>query len=298
MRCVLDGEHRQHRHAPPRAGGGTTSTERERQVEGPGVALVVRVVGPERADRGEERVWPGDQPRAEREVQRGEGRERERGAGFGRSGHVEDAIAAAAPWEDPIRWPYQRDQSRAGAAAARSAAARARRRSAARSRPGCGRRSAPAGCGPGQRLPPSRALAADLGVARRVVVEAYEQLAAEGWLDARVGAGTFVRRALRPRYRRAGRAAPRPSDDRRRSRIDFFPGHPGPRRVPAPGLAAGRARGAAPRCPTARSATATRGGCGSSASSSPPTWAGSAASCAGRARSSSARARCRRSGCS
>jgi GntR family transcriptional regulator/MocR family aminotransferase len=45
---------------------------------------------------------------------------------------------------------------------------------------------------PGTRLPASRVLAADLGVSRGVVVEAYEQLVAEGWLVARHGSGTVV----------------------------------------------------------------------------------------------------------
>jgi len=45
---------------------------------------------------------------------------------------------------------------------------------------------------PGARLPPTRTLARDLGVSRGVVVEAYEQLVAEGWLTARRGAGTRV----------------------------------------------------------------------------------------------------------
>ncbi|MGK5684547.1 PLP-dependent aminotransferase family protein [Actinoplanes sp. URMC 104] len=45
---------------------------------------------------------------------------------------------------------------------------------------------------PGERLPPTRALAADLGVARGSVATAYERLAAEGYLTARVGSGTFV----------------------------------------------------------------------------------------------------------
>ncbi|MGI9184350.1 MAG: PLP-dependent aminotransferase family protein [Solirubrobacteraceae bacterium] len=78
----------------------------------------------------------------------------------------------------------------------------------------------------GERLPPSRTLAADLGVARRVVVEAFEQLAAEGWLDARVGSGTFVRRALPalPRAQAGARLSDRPPPPR--PRIDFFPGHP------------------------------------------------------------------------
>ncbi|MFG1962808.1 PLP-dependent aminotransferase family protein [Nonomuraea sp. NPDC049028] len=45
---------------------------------------------------------------------------------------------------------------------------------------------------PGTRLPASRDLAADLQVSRGVVVEAYEQLVAEGFLISRVGAGTLV----------------------------------------------------------------------------------------------------------
>ena len=44
----------------------------------------------------------------------------------------------------------------------------------------------------GDRLPSSRALAADLGVSRSVTEQAYEQLLAEGWLEARRGSGTFV----------------------------------------------------------------------------------------------------------
>ncbi|THI97654.1 PLP-dependent aminotransferase family protein, partial [Nocardioides sp.] len=45
---------------------------------------------------------------------------------------------------------------------------------------------------PGDRLPSTRALATDLGVARSVTEQAYDQLLAEGWLSARQGAGTFV----------------------------------------------------------------------------------------------------------
>jgi GntR family transcriptional regulator/MocR family aminotransferase len=44
----------------------------------------------------------------------------------------------------------------------------------------------------GVRLPASRTLAAQLGVSRGVVTDAYEQLSAEGWLAARRGAGTVV----------------------------------------------------------------------------------------------------------
>jgi GntR family transcriptional regulator / MocR family aminotransferase len=45
---------------------------------------------------------------------------------------------------------------------------------------------------PGTPLPSSRALAADLGLSRGVVVEAYEQLLAEGYLTARRGSATRV----------------------------------------------------------------------------------------------------------
>ena len=44
----------------------------------------------------------------------------------------------------------------------------------------------------GTRLPSTRVLATDLGVARGTVVEAYTQLEAEGYLGARRGAGTWV----------------------------------------------------------------------------------------------------------
>ncbi|SKC76553.1 aminotransferase-like domain-containing protein [Krasilnikoviella flava] len=58
----------------------------------------------------------------------------------------------------------------------------------------------------GDRLPSTRALAAELGVARSVAEQAYDQLVAEGWLTARRGAGTFV----------SAEAAPRPAAPARR----------------------------------------------------------------------------------
>jgi GntR family transcriptional regulator / MocR family aminotransferase len=45
---------------------------------------------------------------------------------------------------------------------------------------------------PGTRLPPTRVLAADLHLGRNTVVAVFEQLVAEGYLEARVGAGTSV----------------------------------------------------------------------------------------------------------
>jgi GntR family transcriptional regulator / MocR family aminotransferase len=44
----------------------------------------------------------------------------------------------------------------------------------------------------GARLPPTRALADELGVARQTVVLAYERLASEGYVRARTGSGTYV----------------------------------------------------------------------------------------------------------
>jgi GntR family transcriptional regulator/MocR family aminotransferase len=45
---------------------------------------------------------------------------------------------------------------------------------------------------PGIRLPSSRSLAADLGIARNTVADSYAELIAEGWLTAQQGSGTRV----------------------------------------------------------------------------------------------------------
>src|SRR3990172_8082588 len=45
---------------------------------------------------------------------------------------------------------------------------------------------------PGHRLPPSRALAAELGAHRNTVVRAYAELEAAGYVSSTVGRGTFV----------------------------------------------------------------------------------------------------------
>ncbi|WP_394823015.1 PLP-dependent aminotransferase family protein [Pendulispora albinea] len=57
----------------------------------------------------------------------------------------------------------------------------------------------------GQRLPSTRVLAGDLGVSRGVIVEAYEQLAAEGYVETRAGSGTTV--ACRPAATEPSRTA-------------------------------------------------------------------------------------------
>ncbi|MFE0371807.1 MocR-like pyridoxine biosynthesis transcription factor PdxR [Streptomyces tendae] len=77
--------------------------------------------------------------------------------------------------------------------------------------------------GPGTRLPSSRVLAADLGIARNTVADAYADLVAEGWLTARQGSGTHVADRV---------AAPSPEASARRPREparavhDLRPGSP------------------------------------------------------------------------
>src|SRR5690349_20990496 len=75
---------------------------------------------------------------------------------------------------------------------------------------------------PGQRLPSTRALAQDLQISRIPAVMAFDQLVAEGYVQSRVGAGSFVSLALPdpPPAHAPQRAARRP----------------GPRRVPPSSL--------------------------------------------------------------
>jgi GntR family transcriptional regulator/MocR family aminotransferase len=49
---------------------------------------------------------------------------------------------------------------------------------------------------PGDRLPSSRALSKRLGCSRNTITEAYDLLIAEGYLEGRVGAGSYVSRAF------------------------------------------------------------------------------------------------------
>lgn len=66
---------------------------------------------------------------------------------------------------------------------------------------------------PGARLPATRALAQQLGVARNTVVAAYDQLLAEGFIEGRTGSGSYVSRDLPQglEARAAPAAAPGPS---------------------------------------------------------------------------------------
>ena len=49
---------------------------------------------------------------------------------------------------------------------------------------------------PGTRLQSTREMAAELGVSRNTVMNAFEQLLAEGYLEGQIGSGTYVSRAL------------------------------------------------------------------------------------------------------
>ena len=63
----------------------------------------------------------------------------------------------------------------------------------------------------GIKLPPSRMLADALSLGRNTVVRAYDQLLVEGYLETRVGDGTYVVESLAVPGRRAGGMAPRPA---------------------------------------------------------------------------------------
>jgi GntR family transcriptional regulator/MocR family aminotransferase len=86
----------------------------------------------------------------------------------------------------------------------------------------------------GARLPATRDLAVELGISRNTVMAAFEQLVAEGYLEGRVGAGTYVTASLPDELLHAGRSASRRERD----------GGAGPRPA-VPGAAALSARGRA-----------------------------------------------------
>ncbi|MEU4673216.1 PLP-dependent aminotransferase family protein [Amycolatopsis sp. NPDC023774] len=70
----------------------------------------------------------------------------------------------------------------------------------------------------GTRLPGTRSLADDLGIARGTVVEAYAQLAAEGWLVSTTGSGTRVAETRLPAAKAVPEVEPR--------LLDLRPGRP------------------------------------------------------------------------
>jgi GntR family transcriptional regulator / MocR family aminotransferase len=82
----------------------------------------------------------------------------------------------------------------------------------------------------GTRLPPTRVLARDLGVSRGTVLQAYSQLAAEGWLAGQRGSGTVVAVDADAARGAAERREPEPVH----WRFDLRPGRPDPSSFPRP----------------------------------------------------------------
>ncbi len=70
----------------------------------------------------------------------------------------------------------------------------------------------------GARLASTRVMAVELGVSRNTVMAAFDQLLAEGYLEGRIGAGTYVTRTLPDDALRARRMPPLPAMKSRRGR--------------------------------------------------------------------------------
>jgi GntR family transcriptional regulator/MocR family aminotransferase len=85
----------------------------------------------------------------------------------------------------------------------------------------------------GARLPSTRALSSDLGVARGVVERAFDQLGAEGWIDTVRGSGTFVTDTPPTVVRHAAPAAPTERSEVS-TRIGLRPGLPWTPERPSP----------------------------------------------------------------
>jgi len=108
---------------------------------------------------------------------------------------------------------------------------------------------------PGLEIPASRTLAAEYGISRNTVVQAYEWLSSEGYIEANKGVGTIVSRTLPEASLYVGRTnekltnsrtpaapkvpvvfkgrTPRLPDRTVRQAVDFWPGRPNSRHFPA-----------------------------------------------------------------
>lgn len=89
----------------------------------------------------------------------------------------------------------------------------------------------------GEKLPPSRNLAKELNIARNIIVQVYEQLLAEGYLESRVGSGTFVTRLksyqpYQPVEQNGSSRNKEPVTCLRNDVIDFHAGNPDSRHFP------------------------------------------------------------------
>lgn len=75
----------------------------------------------------------------------------------------------------------------------------------------------------GTRLPATRTLAEELSISRNTVVNAFDQLLAEGYIEGRVGAGTYVARVLPDEFLSSGDRQPgghpRPASERAQRRV-------------------------------------------------------------------------------
>ena len=79
---------------------------------------------------------------------------------------------------------------------------------------------------PGERLPPTRALAKDMQIARNTVLQAYDQLLAEGYLDAREGSGTYVANIGKLPIPNRMIYVPRKEQPENKDVVDFDAGNP------------------------------------------------------------------------
>src|SRR5579871_351207 len=87
---------------------------------------------------------------------------------------------------------------------------------------------------PGTRLPATRDLASQYGLARGTIVNAFDQLKSEGYIEGSVGSGTFVSRTLPEELLDVGPTASmkRPATNKKQvvlsdygQRTDLFPGY-------------------------------------------------------------------------
>ena len=85
---------------------------------------------------------------------------------------------------------------------------------------------------PGARLPATRDLAAQYGLSRGTIVNAFEQLKSEGYVEGAVGSGTYVNRVLPDDLLHVGRRGARPPASRRAGAGSVAEPEPAPHRAP------------------------------------------------------------------
>jgi GntR family transcriptional regulator/MocR family aminotransferase len=88
---------------------------------------------------------------------------------------------------------------------------------------------------PGLHLPPTRKAAQEMGIARNIVIEVYEQLTAEGYLSARTGSGTYIAKGIQTQPVRPHPPVSQPvsiPNTKENDLIDFDAGTPDLRQFP------------------------------------------------------------------